>query len=128
VVEAAGAAATGGMALALATTDPRLAVAGLLLVGFGLSPVVPTAFSLAGRAAPGRGARAVSLVTTVGYAAFVVAPLAVGGLADLASLRAALLPLAGTYAAVALLARLIPAPMADEALATSGTGDGDADP
>ena len=45
VRSAAGGGAALGMALALATADPRLAVAGLLLVGLSLSPVVPTAFS-----------------------------------------------------------------------------------
>lgn len=108
VVGAAGVAAAGGMALALATTDARVAMAGLLLVGLGVSPVAPIAFSLAGRSAPGRGAEAAALVTLVGYAAFVVAPMAVGQVAGVASLRLALLPLVATYGAVAVLARRIP--------------------
>lgn len=108
VVTAAGGGAAGGMALTLATADPRLAVAGLLLVGLSLSPVVPTAFSLAGRAAPGRGAQAVSLVTVAGYGSFIAGPILVGGLATATSLRAALLPVVGTSLAIALLARRLP--------------------
>ena len=60
--------------------------------GFALAPVVPTALSLAGRNAPGRSATAVSLVTTIGYSAFVLGPPVVGLLAELTSLRAALDP------------------------------------
>lgn len=105
---AAGAVAAGGMALTLATSDARFAVAGLLLVGFGLAPMAPIAFSLAARSAPGRAAEAASLVTVVGYAAFAVAPVVVGQLAGIASLRVALLPLVATYGVVALLARRIP--------------------
>lgn len=108
VLTVAGGGAAGGMALALATADPRLAVAGLLLVGLSLSPVVPTAFSLAGRAAPGRGAEAVSLVTVSGYGSFIAGPILVGGLATATSLRWALLPLVGTSLGIALLARRVP--------------------
>jgi len=107
VVTAAGGGAAGGMALALATTDPRLAVAGLLAVGLSLSPVVPTAFSLAGRAPPGRGAEAVSLVTVAGYGSFIAGPILVGGLATATSLRVALLPLVATSLGIALLGRRV---------------------
>ena len=62
------------------------------MVGFALAPVVPTALSLAGRNAPGRSATAVSLVTTIGYSAFVLGPPAVGLLASATSLRTALDP------------------------------------
>jgi len=82
----------------------------VLVVGFSLAPVVPVAFSLAGRAAPGHGARAVALVTTVGYSAFIIGPFIVGGLGTLTSLRAALLLLIGTSLGIALLARRIAAP------------------
>ncbi len=110
VITVAGLGAACGIALALATTVPAIAVFGLLVVGFSLAPVVPVAFSLAGRAAPGKGARAVALVTTVGYSAFIIGPFVVGGLGTLTSLRAALLPLIGTTLGIALLARRIAAP------------------
>ncbi len=108
VVTAGGLGAALGIGLAVATSQPVVAVVGLLLVGLSLAPIVPTGFSLAGRAAPGRGGRAVSLVTQAGYGAFIVSPLVIGGLASLISLRAALLLLIVTYGGVALLARRIP--------------------
>jgi len=72
--------------------------------------VVPTALSLAGRNAPGRSATAVSLVTTVGYSAFVLGPPAVGLLAGVTSLRTALIPVVASTAMITLLARRVPRP------------------
>ncbi len=108
VVTAGGLGAALGIGMAVATATPVVAVAGLLLVGLSLAPIVPTGFSLAGRSAPGRGGQAVSLVTQAGYSAFIVSPLVIGGLASVVSLRAALLLLIVTYGVVAALARRIP--------------------
>lgn len=108
VLTAAGLLASAGMAVTVASDRPAAAAAGLLLVGFALAPVVPTALSLAGRSAPGRSGTAVSLVTTVGYSAFVAGPPLVGLLAELTSLRAALVPVVVSTAAIALLARGVP--------------------
>jgi len=108
VVTAGGVGAALGIGLAIVTSQPVVAVVGLLLVGLSLAPIVPTGFSLAGRAAPGRGGQAVSLVTQAGYSAFIISPLVIGGLASLVSLRAALLLLIVTYGSVAVLARRIP--------------------
>lgn len=82
----------------------------MLVVGSSLAPVVPVAYSLAGRATPHHGARAVALVTTVGYSAFIVGPFIVGGLGGPTSLRTALLLLIGTTLDIALLGRRIAAP------------------
>ena len=106
VLTAAGLLAGAGMAVTVAAREPALAAFGLLVVGFALAPVIPTALSLAGRSAPGRSATAVSLVTTVGYSAFVVGPPLVGVLAGATSLRIALVPVVASTAAIALLARL----------------------
>jgi MFS family permease len=61
--------------------------------------------SIAAHSAPGRSGAAVSLVTTVGYSAFVLGPLVVGALASVTSLRAALALAVATMVAFALLAR-----------------------
>jgi MFS family permease len=78
------------MALALATREPLLVVAGFLLVGLALSAVVPIAFSVAGDLAPERAGAAISVVTTLGYGGFLLGPVLVGGLAELVGLRLAL--------------------------------------
>ena len=103
----AGLLASAAMAVVVAAQAPALAAAGLLVVGFALSPIIPTALSIAGRSAPGRSATAVSLVTTVGYSAFVLGPPAVGALASVTSLRTALVPVVASTAAIALLARRV---------------------
>jgi MFS family permease len=79
-----------GMSLALSTTRPALAVAGFLVVGIGVSGVVPLAYSAGGALAPGRAGAAVSVVTSFGYGGFLLRPVLVGGLAELLGLRAAL--------------------------------------
>ncbi len=105
VLSSAGLMAAGGMALSLATREPLIVVAGFLLVGLALSAVVPSAFSLAGDAAPpGRAGAAISVVTTLGYGGFLLGPVIVGGLAELAGLRAALLTVVGTGMAIFALA------------------------
>jgi MFS family permease len=105
VLTVAGLLASAGMAMTVAAGVPALAAGGLLVVGLALAPVIPTALSLAGRSAPGRRATAVSLVTTIGYSAFVLGPPLVGALAGLTSLRIALVPVVVSTAAIALLAR-----------------------
>ena len=107
VLTIAGLLASAAMAVVVVAGAPAVAAAGLLVVGFALAPVVPTALSLAGRNAPGRSATAVSLVTTVGYSAFVLGPPVVGLLAELTSLRTALIPVVASTAAIALLARWV---------------------
>ncbi len=107
VLTIAGLLASAAMGVVVLAGGPALAAAGLLVVGFALAPVVPTALSLAGRSAPGRSATAVSLVTTVGYSAFVLGPPAVGALAQATSLRTALVPVVVSTAMIAVLARRV---------------------
>lgn len=85
----AGIASAGGLALALATDSAAVAVVGFGALGAGLSVVVPTVYRAAGTrtSSPGAGIAAVS---TVGYGAFLVGPVAIGFVADATSLRLAL--------------------------------------
>jgi MFS family permease len=107
VLTIAGLLASAAMAVVVVARAPAVAATGLLVVGFALAPVVPMALSIAGRNAPGRSATAVSLVTTVGYSAFVLGPPVVGLLAGVTSLRTALIPVVVSTAMIALLARRV---------------------
>jgi MFS family permease len=89
-LQGAGLLAAGGMALALATREPLLVIAGFLVVGLALSAVVPIAFSVAGDFAPERAGAAISVLTTLGYGGFLLGPVIVGGLAEILGLRIAL--------------------------------------
>lgn len=108
IITAAGMLSVLGMALALSTTSAPLAVSGFLLVGLGQSPIAPTAFSLAAQAGAHRAARAVSIVTTFGYTAFLISPLLTGVLANRFSLRAALLFTIATSIGIVLVAQRLP--------------------
>lgn len=90
VLQGAGVLAACGMALALVTTLPALVVAGFLLVGLAISGMAPLAQSVAGDLFPGRAGAAVSVVITFGSGGGLLATVAVGGMAEAISLRAAL--------------------------------------
>jgi MFS family permease len=99
-----GGGAAGGTLLVLLAPVPAVGAAGLLVVGFALAPVIPTAISLAARAAPpGSSGAAVSLVTGVGYSAFVAGPPVAGALAGATTLRAALVPVVASTLAFAVI-------------------------
>jgi MFS family permease len=105
----------GGMLLALATTSPALVIGGFLLVGMGLAAVAPVAFSVAGELVPERAGSAVSVVTTFGYGGFLLGPPLVGGLAEVAGLRAALGVVAVAGLAIFMLSLRLREPKADTA-------------
>jgi predicted MFS family arabinose efflux permease len=107
ILTAAGTLACAAMVTLIAARAPLLAGVALLVVGFALGPVIPTVLSLAGRSAPDRAGAAVSLVTTIGYSAFVLGPPVVGAVAQVTSLRAALLLVVASTAAFALLGRRV---------------------
>ncbi|GAA3929511.1 MFS transporter [Hymenobacter algoricola] len=87
-------------------------IGGLFLIGLGLSGIVPTVFSAAGRQrglAPGV---AIGMVSTIGYGGFLLGPPLIGFLADSVTLRLALGVVVGLFAvmvAVALRLRFLPA-------------------
>ncbi len=83
--------ATAGLCFAIIFVHPIAVIGGLFIVGLGLSSVVPIAYSIAGHTKdlpPGVG---LAMVTTVGYSGFLFGPPIIGLLADLFTLRLALL-------------------------------------
>jgi predicted MFS family arabinose efflux permease len=107
----AGGAAIGaaGTLLAALAPAPAVALVGIAVAGVGTSVCAPTLIGLAGRiAGPGERASAVSAVTTMAYAGFLVGPAAVGLAAGATSLSAALAGVAVVAALLALAARFAP--------------------
>lgn len=80
-----------GLGVALAVPTVGAAVFGFTLMGLGLSILAPLAFSEVGRVAPGHVAAALALVAAVFHAGFLAGPLLIGALAQVSSLRLALL-------------------------------------
>jgi MFS family permease len=81
----------GGMAMALATRAPMLVIFGFGLVGFGVSTVIPIAYSVAGKSKTMRPSVALAAVSTVGFTGFLIGPPVIGFIAHEVGLRSALL-------------------------------------
>jgi fucose permease len=75
--------------LLMAVVLPYTITAGLgyILVGFGVSCIVPMVFSLAGKSKNMSSSSALASISTVGYLGFVLVPPMVGYISQLASLR-----------------------------------------
>lgn len=96
VVRVCGVLGTAGCLLVAIAPDPAAAMAGFILIGLGVSVVVPLVFAAAGRSGPSPTI-GVAGVATVSYGAGLAAPTIMGGIADISSLRIA-------FAVAALLA------------------------
>ena len=67
-----------GLSCALLMVTPLFAIVGFFLVGLGLSTIVPIAYSIAGHSKGLPSGVGISMVTTVGYAGFLLGPPAIG--------------------------------------------------
>ncbi|MBT2386122.1 MFS transporter [Streptomyces sp. ISL-11] len=84
-VRAGGAVAAAGGLLVVLPTGPPQAIAGFALLGAGIAVVVPLAFAAAGRSGP-EPSQAIAGVATITYTSGLVAPAAIGRIADASSL------------------------------------------
>lgn len=90
LMRGSGVLASAGMALALTTQTPAVALLGLMLVGLGLANVVPVMFAAAAQVPGVAPAHGVAAVSSVGYLGFMVGPPLIGALARWSSLTTAL--------------------------------------
>jgi MFS family permease len=121
-VRACGVLGTAGCILVAVTPSALVALAGFVLIGLGVSVVVPLVFAAAGRSGPSP-AIGVAGVATVSYGAGMAAPSVMGGVADLSSLRIAFAVAAVVAVAIAAGAGLLDRePRAEPALAGSDDG------
>jgi MFS family permease len=110
VVRAGGLIAGTGLILGIAVRQPGIALLGFALLGAGLAPVVPVAFTAAGNLGGAHMGSVIGRVTTIGYVGSIVGPLLIGFLAEGPGLRAAmLLPAALALAIAAAAGRVAPA-------------------
>ncbi|MFE4060163.1 MFS transporter [Streptomyces sp. NPDC059096] len=86
-VRAGGVLATAGGLLVVIAPDPLVAMAGFGLLGLGVAVVVPLAFAAAGRSGP-NPSQAIAGVATITYTSGLIAPSAIGAVADATSLVA----------------------------------------
>jgi MFS family permease len=96
---------TVGLALAVAFPTLLIASLGFMLVGLGVSSVVPLVYSAAGRSRTMPAGVALAAVSTVGFAGFLLGPPLIGLVAGATSLRVSFAIIAIMGLAVAALAR-----------------------
>ncbi|KNB49895.1 MFS transporter [Streptomyces caatingaensis] len=84
-VRAGGVLAAGGGLAVVTAPHAALAIAGFALLGLGIAVVVPLAFAAAARSGP-EPARAIAGVATITYTSGLIAPSAIGQVADATSL------------------------------------------
>ncbi|CAM5365828.1 MFS transporter [Streptomyces avidinii] len=84
-VRAGGVLATAGGLLVVTVRQPAAALAGFGLIGLGIAVVVPLAFAAAARSGPAP-AQAIAGVATITYTSGLIAPSAIGAVADATSL------------------------------------------
>jgi MFS family permease len=100
-----------GSGIAAVASSVAVALAGMLAAGAGCSVCAPILIGLTGKAASVRErATLIGSVTTLMYLGFLVGPAAVGGVAQLTSLRVSLLAVAGLGFLLALLFSLVRLP------------------
>jgi MFS family permease len=102
VLRLCGTTALAGVLLIALVPSLAAAVVGGLLWGAGVSVVFPAAMSAAGEV-PGRGSRAIGVVSTIGYAGFLAGAPTIGLAAEAVGLDRALLVVAGVCAVIVLL-------------------------
>jgi MFS family permease len=106
VVQGCGAVAAAGSALAIGAPTTAVALAGWALFGLGLAALAPTVLGAAPSAADVPPGVAIAAVTTIGYLGSFTGPPAIGALAELSSLDAAL----GLLVAASVLMLLLAPP------------------
>lgn len=92
-LQTGGVISTFGAVLAVGVLHPLSIGAGLFLLGVGLAPVLPVVFSTVAQHDPRRAGTSIAAVTTIGYIGSVTGPPLVGLLAEVFTIRAALLVL-----------------------------------
>ena len=102
----AGACITAAMGIGLLALAPTvtLAYVGLLVMGLGISLVYPLAISLVGRSVPeAERVKAIGQASVIGYTAFFLGPVFVGGSSEMFGLRMAFLQVGAILVFVALV-------------------------
>ena len=96
-----------GMVSAIVSPSAITGIVGFVFVGFGVSSVVPTCYSLAGRSRRMPSGMAIATVSTIGFFGFLLFPPIIGYIAEISSLRFsfALMGLVGVF--VSLMSPLL---------------------
>jgi MFS family permease len=105
---------TTGLLLSVFLPNIITATLGFLLVGFGVSSVVPIVYGLAGKSKTMSPGTALASVSTIGFLGFLVGPPVIGFIAQAISLRWSFMLIGILGFGTALLARKLKLPQADD--------------
>lgn len=108
-VRAGGVLAAAGGLLIVAARHPAVALGGFGLLGLGIAVVVPLAFAAAGRSGPAPS-QAIAGVATLTYTSGLIAPSAIGGIAQVTSLTVSFVLVTGLACGLVPGARVLRAP------------------
>jgi MFS family permease len=87
ILEMSGIIITAGLTIAIAFPQLIAATTGFLLVGFGVSSVIPIVYGLAGKSTKMSPSAALAAVSTISFLGFLIGPPVIGFIAELSSLR-----------------------------------------
>lgn len=94
ILQLSGVLIAGGLLTAVILPNIATATIGFLMVGFGVSSVVPIVFSLAGKSTNMSPGAALASVSTISFLGFLIGPPVIGFVAELTSLRISFLIIA----------------------------------
>ncbi len=103
VLKASGILITSGLLLAVALPYFATALIGFLIVGFGVSSVVPLAYSVAGKSKTMSAGMALTMVSSISFLGFLLGPPLIGFIAEASSLRASFVLIAVIGSMVAVI-------------------------
>lgn len=103
MLQLSGAFITLGLLLSVMVPTLAIAATGFLLVGFGVSSVIPIVYGAAGRSATMSPSTALATVSTIGFLGFLVGPPLIGFIAQATSLQASFIVIAILGSGTALL-------------------------
>jgi MFS family permease len=103
----AGALTAVGLAIAVLFPNFYVAIAGFMLVGAGVSSVVPLVYSAAGRNGSMGPGRALATVSSIGYMGFLAGPPLIGFVAQATSLRVSFAIIAVMGTCIAIMGRRV---------------------
>ncbi|MEQ9098370.1 MAG: MFS transporter [Imperialibacter sp.] len=103
VLKASGILIASGLLFAVALPYFATALIGFLLVGFGVSSVVPLAYSVAGKSKTMSAGMALTMVSSISFLGFLLGPPLIGFIAEASSLRASFLFIAVIGSLVAVI-------------------------
>jgi MFS family permease len=107
ILQTSGMLATAGLLLAVVLPHLIPSLLGFLLIGMGVSSVVPMVYSAAGKSKTMSAGMAITAVSSLGFMGFLIGPPLLGFIADASSLRGSFLALTIMSSAVVVISSLL---------------------